>query len=315
MKHENLIVGFEHFSDAAVYRISPDQALVQTVDFFTPIVDDPRTFGRIAAANSLSDVYAMGGRPITCLAIVGFPSDDLGSDVLLEILLGGDEKVREAGALIVGGHSVKDKEVKYGLAVTGVVHPDRVRTNAAARAGDVLILTKPLGTGLISNAIKDGRASIDDAGVVEAIASMEQLNRGASEVFDKHGVKASTDITGFGVAGHASAMAEASGVGMVVRASALPVIELALQLAKKPLAGGARDNEMNYGPKVERKSGVADDRARNFFDAQTSGGLLAAVPRDKVEQVVSDLKTAGTKAAAVIGECVDRSKGRIELVP
>jgi selenide,water dikinase len=315
VKHDNLIIGFEHFSDAAVYRVAPDQALVQTVDFFTPIVDDPRTFGRIAAANSLSDVYAMGGRPITCLAIVGFPSDDLGSDILLEILLGGDEKVREAGALIVGGHSVKDKEIKYGLAVTGLVHPDRVRTNAGARPGDVLVLTKPLGTGVISNAIKADKASADDEGVREAIASMEQLNKAASEVLDKHGVKGATDITGFGVAGHASFMAEASGVGMVVRAGALPVIELALSLAKKPLAGGARDNEVTFGPKIDRKAGVPDDRARNFFDAQTSGGLLAAVPKDKADLVVADLKAAGTKAAAVIGECVDRSKGRIELAP
>ena len=288
---------------------------MQTVDFFTPIVDDPRSFGRIAAANSLSDVYAMGGRPITALAIVCFPADDLETDALLEILKGGDEKVREAGALIVGGHSVKDREVKYGLAVTGLVDPRRMRTNSAARAGDVLVLTKPLGTGLIANAIKAGKVEADDADVRRAVASMEALNRSASEVFERHGVKAATDVTGFGFAGHARALAEASGVGLRVSAAALPAFELALRLATKPLGGGAKENEIAFGAWTDRAAGVSDERARLFFDPQTSGGLLAAVPAGAIDAVVRDLAAAGTGAAAVVGACVAEHPGRLELVP
>jgi selenide,water dikinase len=314
-RHPDLIVGFEHASDAAVYRIDDHRALVQTVDFFTPVVDDPRSFGRIAAANALSDCYAMGGTPITALAIVCFPEGELGTDVLVELLEGGDEKVREAGALVVGGHSVKDRELKYGLSVTGIVEVARVRTNALARAGDVLVLTKPLGTGLIANAIKAGSLAPTDPIVLEATRSMEALNASASAVLSRHGIRGSTDVTGFGLVGHALSFAEASGVGFTIRTGALPALPGALDLARRPLAGGARDNEEHAASRVDRASGVDDRRARLAFDAQTSGGLLAAVPADRVDALVRDLEAAGTLAQAVIGEVTADGAGRIRLLP
>lgn len=310
--HPSLLVGTEHASDAAVWRLDEKRALVQTVDFFTPIVDDPRTFGRIAAANSLSDVYAVGGKPLTALALVCFPDKELEPEVLVEILKGGDEKVREAGALVVGGHSVRDPELKYGLSVTGIVDPAEMRTKEGARAGDVLVLTKPLGTGLIANAIKAGK--VTDADAREAIRSMEHLNGPASAVFTKHGLKASTDVTGFGLVGHAVTFAEGSGVGFTIRVSELPVLELALDLAKKPLAGGSKDNEDNAAPFVDRAPSLDERRARLAFDAQTSGGLLAAVPREKLEAVLRDLGAAGALARAVIGEVTKDGAGRVKLV-
>ena len=297
-----------------MWKLDEKRALVQTVDFFTPIVDDPRTFGRIAAANSLSDVYAVGGEPLTALALVCFPDTELGSDVLVEILKGGDEKVREAGALIVGGHSVRDPELKYGLSVTGLVDPANLRTKELARPGDVLILTKPLGTGLVANAIKAGKVKETDAGVQEAIRSMEHLNRAASRVFTKHGVRASTDVTGFGLLGHSLSFAEGSKVGFTIETQALPVLALGLELARKPLAGGSKDNEDNASPRVDRKHGYDERRARLAFDAQTSGGLLAAVPADKVDAVLRDLEAAGTLARAVIGRVTAEGVGRIALV-
>jgi selenide,water dikinase len=230
-------------------------------------------------------------------------------------LKGGDEKVREAGALVVGGHSVRDPELKYGLAVTGLLDPAVLRTKESARAGDVLVLTKPLGTGLIANAIKAGKVTDEDAGVREAVRSMEQLNAAASEVFTRHAVRASTDITGFGLVGHALTFAEGSGVGFTIRVSSLPALALALDLAKKPLAGGSKDNETNAAPLVDRERGLDERYARLAFDAQTSGGLLAAVPRDNLDVVVHDLAAAGAIAHAVIGEVTSEPKGRIRLVP
>jgi selenide,water dikinase len=306
-------VGVEHASDAAVWKLDEHRALVQTVDFFTPIVDDPRAFGRIAAANALSDVYAMGGKPLTALALVCFPDKELDADVLVEILKGGDEKVREAGALIVGGHSVRDPELKYGLSVTGIVDPAQLRTKEAARPGDVLVLTKALGTGLIANAIKAGELKETDAAVLAAIRSMEQLNGPASEVLTKHGIKASTDITGFGLVGHALTFAEGSKVGFTIHAGALPVLEGALALARKPLAGGSKDNETNAAPLVDRAPKLDVERTRLAFDAQTSGGLLAAVPAAVLDAVVADLGKAGA-LATVIGEVRAENMGRVRLV-
>jgi selenide,water dikinase len=309
-----LIVGFEHSSDAGVYKVNDEQALVQSVDFFTPIVDDPRTFGAIAAANALSDVYAMGGRPITALALVCFPEKLLSPEVLLEILLGGADKVREAGALIVGGHSVQDPELKYGLSVTGLVHPDNVRTNQAARPGEALILTKPLGTGLIANALKSGAVSEDDPRVQEAVASMAELNRVASEVFTRHSSRCATDITGFGLVGHALEVASGSGVGLRLRLGALPRFALAYELAEKPLGGGSRDNEQVAAPKVDRTDGLNEREARLAHDAQTSGGLLACVAAERAADVVAELHAEGITAAAVVGEVLEGRAGRIELV-
>jgi selenide, water dikinase len=307
-------VGFDHHSDCGVYRLGPDQALVQSVDFFTPIVDDPEAFGAIAAANALSDLYAMGARPITAMALVGFPSDKLDPDVLVAILTGGTNKVREAGAVVVGGHSVRDPELKYGLSVTGLVDPSKMRTNQAARAGDALVLTKPLGSGLIANAIKfDDLAEASD-GAQEAIRSMMTLNAAASDVLSRHGVRASTDITGFGLLGHARFMAEASGVGLRIRVTDLPLFAAARALAEEPLGGGSKDNCDATSPFVDETPGLPQPLVRLAYDAQTSGGLLAAVPRAVLAAVVADLKAAGTPAVAVIGECVAEHAGRIRLV-
>ena len=297
-----------------MWKLDEHRALVQTVDFFTPIVDDPRTFGRIAAANALSDVYAMGGKPLTALAIVCFPDDKLGADVLVEILKGGDEKVREAGALIVGGHSVKDPELKYGLSVTGIVDPAHLRTKEGARPGDVLVLTKALGTGLVANAIKSGELKETDAAVQAAIRSMEQLNGPASEVLTRHGIKASTDVTGFGLVGHALSFAEGSKVGFTIRVASLPALEGALELTRKPLAGGSKDNEINAAPFVDMPPQLhLERRGRLAFDAQTSGGLLASVPGALMKAVVADLHAAGA-LAFVIGEVTAENPGRVRLV-
>jgi selenide, water dikinase len=287
---------------------------VQTVDFFTPIVDEPAAFGAIAAANALSDLYAMGARPITALALVGFPADKLAPEVLIEVLNGGARKVHEAGAVVVGGHSVKDQEPKYGLAVTGLVDPAKMRTNAAARPGDVLVLTKPLGTGLIANAIKYDELQEEDPRAQEAIRSMMALNAAASDVFTRHGARASTDITGFGLLGHARYLAEASGVGLRIRPLALPVFEVARELANEPLGGGSKENQLAASPSIDREEGLPEPEVRLAFDAQTSGGLLAAVPRAVVDAVVADLRAAGTPAAAIIGEVVAAPAGRIALV-
>ena len=313
-EHPDLLVGFDHHSDAGVYRIGERQALVQSVDFFTPIVDDPYDFGAIAAANALSDLYAMGARPITAMALVCFPDKELGPEVLVEILKGGTEVVRQSGAVVVGGHSVMDPELKYGLAVTGLVDPEAIRSNAQASAGEVLVLTKPLGTGLIANHLKGGGVLESDAAVQEAVASMKALNAAAGEVFGRHGVRASTDVTGFGLLGHARFLAEASGVGLRIRATDLPVFDLALALAEQPLAGGAAENESAASPYVDVAEGVSVPHLRAAYDAQTSGGLLGAVPADAVDALVADLRAAGTPAAAVIGDVVAEHPGRIAMV-
>ena len=296
-----------------MYRLRPDLAIVQSVDFFTPIVDDPREFGAIAAANSLSDVYAMGGRPITAMSVVCFPEDLLAPEILVQILQGGGEKIAESGAVLVGGHSVKDDELKYGLSVTGVVDPKDLRTNQAAKPGDVLILTKPLGTGLIANALKGGQFREDDPRVREAIESMKALNKAASEVFAAHGVRCATDITGFGLIGHAREVADGSGAGLRIRPRALPVFELGLELAQQPLAGGSKDNVETYARYVDREGGLPDPEVRLAYDAQTSGGLLGAVAAETVDAIVADLKAAGV-LGAVIGDVTAEHPGRIALV-
>lgn len=310
----NLLVGYGLADDAGVYRIAPDQALIQTVDFFTPIVDDPFAFGAIAAANALSDVYAMGGRPLTALNIVGFPHDRLEMEVLSRILQGGQAKVQEAGAVLVGGHTVRDPELKYGLAVTGLVHPDQVITNAGARAGDRLMLTKKLGTGLIANAFKDGRIGEED--LEEAVASMSALNATAAEQMRIFGARACTDVTGFGLLGHASEMAAASGVSLVFFASRAPVLELALELGGQgPLGGGSRDNQLFLKDVVSVDAAVPLGRANVMFDAQTSGGLLIAVPGDRAAPLLQALRDSGVADAACVGEVGDGPAGKIRVLP
>ena len=280
------------------------------MDFFTPIVDDPFAFGAIAAANSLSDIYAMGGRPLTALNIAGFPNEELEPEVLNQILRGGHSKVEEAGAVLLGGHTVQDPELKYGLAATGLVHPDAVLTNAGARPGDRLVLTKKLGTGLIANAFKAGTIGEDD--MEEAVASMCALNAAAAEQAQATGVHACTDITGFGLLGHASEMAAASQVSLVFDALRVPAMELALELgAKGPLAGGSRDNQDHLQELVTVAALVPPERANVMFDAQTSGGLLVAVAPRKADLLLESLHRNGVPDAAIVGAAAAEDPSRI----
>lgn len=308
------MVGIETGDDAAVYRLGPEIALIQTVDYFTPIVDDPYSFGAIAAANAVSDVYAMGGKPLLALNIVGFPIGKLPKELLAEILRGGAEKAMEAGVLIVGGHSIDDDEPKYGLAVTGVIHPDLVVTNKRARAGDDLILTKPLGMGIISTAIKRQKAS---ASLVQrAVQVMSTLNRDAAEAMAEVGAHACTDITGFGLLGHLYGMTRASGVGAKIKLSKVPILPEVWELAKEGcIPGGTRKNYsfLQEEAAVAWDPGIDEMTRLVLSDAQTSGGLLIAVAKEKSRDLRSRLKARKTTSAALIGEIVDDSSGRIRV--
>jgi len=312
--HPDLLVGFDQADDAGVFRLGPDLALVQTVDFFTPIVDVPYDFGRIAAANALSDVYAMGGVPLTCLNIVCFPSDKLGGEVLGEILAGGHEVVHAAGAVLCGGHTVKDAELKYGMAVTGRVHPDRVFTNAFARAGDVLVLTKPLGTGIVATALKRGKAP--EEVVDAAVEGMVTLNRGAAEAMTAlwPRSRAATDVTGFGLLGHAMQLARASGVGLEVVASALPLLPGAEAFAAQGIVtGGGKSNLAYVQPTTEFDPGVPPERRALLVDPQTSGGLLICVEEGAVDELLAGLAARKTPAAAVVGRVTGGEPGSIRV--
>jgi selenide,water dikinase len=290
----NLLTAAIPFADAGVYKIAEDCALVQSVDFFTPIVDDPRTYGRIAAANALSDIYAMGGRPLTVMNLVGFPAC-LEHDVLVEILKGGAEKVQEAGAVIVGGHTVEDDEPKYGLAVTGLVDPAKLVTTAGAQPGDVLVLTKPLGTGILATALKG--EVIKEEQMAEAIRNMEMLNKTASEIMLQVGVNACTDITGFGLLGHALELAEASKVGIEINASALHIYPQVMELAAIGLVPvGSYRNRQHYLPNVINREQLAPEIVDILADPQTSGGLLIVVPEDKLKKLTTQLKASGCDA-------------------
>ena len=306
-----LLVGADTLDDAAVYRLNDEVALVQTVDFFTPVVDDPYDFGRIAAANALSDVYAMGGRPLTALNIVCFPIGTLPLEYLGRILAGGAETARLAGATIVGGHTIDDPEPKYGLAVTGVIRPGDQSTNAAAVPGDLLLLTKPLGTGIIATAIKQGIASSDM--VAAATESMATLNRDAAEVAREHGVRAVTDVTGFGLLGHLSEMCRASRVGADLWLDGLPLLPGVKALAREGVVPGGTKRNLEYVlPFTEFEAGIEDWWRLLAADAQTSGGLLLAVAEERADQVVKALKEKGAPAAAVIGRI--REQGGPTLV-
>jgi selenide, water dikinase len=272
---DRVLVDYRTADDAGVYRLDAHRALVQTVDFFTPIVDDPRTYGRIAAANALSDVYAMGGRPLTALAIAAFPKGE-DTAVLAAIFRGGLETLREAGVALLGGHTVQDQEIKFGYAVTGEVDPGRVRSNAGARAGDALILTKPIGTGVIATAIKFSRAP--QAAIDAAVGSMTALNRGAAEAMASvEGVHACTDVTGFGLIGHGSEMARASGCRLVIDVESVPLLPGALDLVEENTPGGGRTNLEHFGTGVDRGPKADARRVALLYDPQTSGGLLIAV--------------------------------------
>ncbi len=299
----DLLVGADTLDDAAIYRLSDDLALVQTVDFFTPVVDDPFDFGRIAAANAFSDVYAMGARPLTALNIVSFPSGTLPLDYLGRILLGGAEIARQASATIVGGHTIDDPEPKYGMAVTGIVKPGEQMTNAAARPGDHLILTKPLGTGIIATAIKQGKAAPEI--VAAATESMAHLNRAGSEVAREMGVKALTDITGFGPLGHLSELCRASGVSVELWFDSLPFLPGAVDLVRSGVAPGGTRRNLEFVEPWTAFPGTFEPWQRLLCaDAQTSGGLVLCVPEERVESAVAALVERGTPAAAVIGRVV-----------
>jgi len=309
----NLLVGTETSDDAGVYLVAPGLAMVQTLDFFPPLVDDPYQFGRIAAANALSDIYAMNARPVTALNIVGFPDNELPLAILGEILRGGASQVALAGAVTLGGHSVRDAEIKYGLSVTGLADPTSILTNASARVGDVLVLTKPLGTGFATTAGKKGGCP---PGVLErAIASMTQLNAvGRDALAEAGGAGAATDVTGFGLAGHALEMAEGSGRTIEIDLAALPLIEGTEALAEaKFFTRATKSNREFVGGRLEIRPGADPLRLEYLFDAQTSGGLLIAVHPDHVDRLVAGLRSRGAMASAVIGRVVAR-RGSIALV-
>jgi selenide, water dikinase len=310
---DRVLVDFRTADDAGVYRWAGGPALVQTVDFFTPVVDDPYAYGQIAAANALSDVYAMGGTPRTALAIAALPADSPGRHVIQAIFRGGYDKLQEAGVALLGGHTVSDHEIKFGYAVTGEIDPERIVTNATARVGDALLLTKPLGTGIIATAIKFGRAS--ERHVEAAVESMSRLNRAAADVMrllPAGVVGACTDITGFGLAGHGAELARASGVSLVIETGALPVLEGALSLALANVPGGGRTNESHFGPDVGLPASVADPMRRLVFDPQTSGGLLVTVDPGATGHLLGRLADAGVPAH-VIGR-VERLEAGSALV-
>ena len=294
-----VLIDYRTSDDAGVYRLDETRALVQTVDFFTPVVDDPVAYGRIAAANALSDVYAMGGRPLTALAIAGFPKD-ADRALLSAIFHGGLETLTEAGVALLGGHTVQDQEIKFGYAVTGEVDPSRVWSNSGARAGDVLILTKAIGTGVIATAIKFDR--VPAAAAAAAIASMSRLNRDAASALGglpAAAVHACTDVTGFGVIGHATEMARASGVTLAIDVLAVPLLEGALDLLGRNTPGGARTNAEHFGPSVSVDEGLDPRRVQLLYDPQTSGGLLAAIAPEMAEEALARLGNANVAAHAV----------------
>ena len=311
MTDPNLLTGMEHSEDAGVYKLRDDLAIIQTVDFFTPIVDDPYTFGQIAVTNALSDVYAMGGKPLTAMNIVCFPIKKLDVSILRDILRGGLDKMREAGVLLVGGHSVEDDETKYGLAVTGVIHPDQVLMNRGARSGDKLILTKALGTGIVSTAAKAGAAPADL--IAKSIAAMTTLNKGAAEILmETPDVHACTDITSFGLLGHACEMIEDSDVGMHVFASAVPFFEGLQELAEMGiLPEGLHRNRQFRMPRIKVSPDCPEWLVDIFFDPQTAGGLLLSVAPEQAVELLDKFHRSGLKDAAVVGEVTGAKKGKI----
>lgn len=309
-RDERILVGPETADDAGVYRLG-SHALVATTDFITPVCDDPRRFGRVAACNSLSDVYAMGGRPLFALNLCCFPSSDVPEGVLGAILEGAAKALADAGAVLLGGHSVRDEELKFGLAVVGEADPDRLLTNAGAREGDRLLLTKPLGTGVLINAFKFDK--LDEAGLEPALREMERLNSDASRLALEHGANAATDITGFGLAGHAFGMAKASGVGMRIAFASLPMHDDFYRLARAGVSTGCTKlNEANVAAVFTDRAGLDKVQREVLFDPQTSGGLLLSVPPDRAAPLLDALLASGHRAAE-IGEVV-AGPARIEIV-
>ena len=308
-----LLVGTETGDDAAVWRLDADRALVATTDFFTPLVDDARTWGRIAAQNAASDVYAMGGRPLFALNLVAWPSSDLPTSLLAEVLAGGAEIAAEGGFVVVGGHSVDDPEPKYGLAVVGEAHPDRILRNSGLRDGDALVLTKPLGTGIITTALKQRRAT--QASVDAAVTSMTTLNGTASKIMRNFAVHACSDVTGFALLGHSQEMAAGSEVTIVLESRLLPLLPGAAQLAEEGhLTGGCRRNRAYLQDKVVVDLSVGAGLVEIGFDPQTSGGLLIALPRADAPRLVAELHASGVTAATIVGHATSYQGTRVKLM-
>ncbi len=304
-EHPDLLIGADGASDAGVFRLRDDLLILQSLDFFPPLVDDAYLYGQIAAANSLSDIYAMGGDPTTAMNIVGFPDDKLSLDILQEILRGGAERVQAAGALIVGGHTVRDTEIKYGLSVTGVATPDELLTNRDARPGDRLVLTKALGTGFVTTAFKKNRCP--EEVLATASESMAQLNKAGSEAARAVGASASTDITGFGLSGHAIEMASASSVTLLLDLEALPVLPGAAKLAAAGNQTRASATNRSAAAASMRIEGSGDAlQLEMAFDPQTSGGLLISVPAGRADELVEKCRLAGAAATAIVGEVVEK---------
>ncbi|TCP30183.1 selenophosphate synthase [Scopulibacillus darangshiensis] len=310
-KDPNLLVGTETSDDGGVYKLTDELALIQTIDYFTPIVDDPYMFGQIAAANALSDVYAMGGVPKTVLNIVGYPMSVLGPDVLAEILKGAAEKVKEAGAVTVGGHSIDDQEPKFGLAVTGLVHPDRYYKNVGAKPGDVLILTKPIGVGIQTTAIKQDKLSGQQIETVSAV--MAQLNKKAAEALTGLHPHAVTDVTGFGLLGHAYEMASGSDVSFVIQSSQVPVLEGTESLAKAGIIPGGTKKNLRWLEQNITFNNIPEHIQFILADAITSGGLLISLPNEEAKQYLANLHNNGAYEAAIIGEVVSKANKAIAV--
>lgn len=312
IKDPNLLVGFETSDDAGIYRLSHDLALVQTVDFFTPIVDDPYDFGRIAAANALSDVYAMGGRPLTVMNLAAFPVGKLDLSVLADILRGGSDKIAESGAVLVGGHTIDDLEPKYGLAVTGVVHPDKVVRNSTCRPGDDIVLTKPIGMGILNTAAKAGLAPPEL--VQRATEIMAELNKEASEAMIECGAHACTDITGFGLTGHLLEMAKGSSLTITVSAASVPVLEEAYSFARDGIVpGGTNHNYRYFSQWIDFHPAIPEYVRLVLCDAMTSGGLAIAIAPEKKDHLIESLSKRGIKAG-VIGRATE-GPGRLVVIP
>jgi selenide,water dikinase len=310
---KNLLVGYNTADDAGVYKLTDEIALIQTVDFFTPIVDDPYIYGQIAAANSLSDVYAMGGRPLTALNVVAFSTSIFPNEVLVDILKGGADKVSEAGAVTIGGHTISDDELKYGLSVSGIVHPDKVVRNSTAKPGDKLVLTKPIGTGIITTALKSGKKL--DALYDRVCKIMITLNDKASIAMQSVGVNACTDITGFGLMGHAMEVARSSDVGMEIRGEKVPIFKEALALIKDGfIPGGTQANELYSRIDVNIIGNYPDEHITLLNDAQTSGGLLISVAANKLDALIKELKKQKVETTAVIGEVTKSHPGKIFII-
>ncbi|SDL82081.1 selenide, water dikinase [Sediminibacillus halophilus] len=308
----NLLVGLETSDDAGVYKINDETALVQTLDYFTPIVDDPYMFGQIAAANALSDVYAMGGKPITVMNIVGFPINDLDKSILADILAGSSDKVNESGAVLVGGHSIDDQEPKFGLSVTGTVHPEKIRANVGAKPGDKLILTKPIGVGILTTAIKNGL--LDDETTNEVMEVMAALNKYAAEAMENHTVHACTDVTGFGLLGHTREIAEGSDVGITIHYDKVPLLSRTKELAeKKVIPGGSKKNHKWLAECIDYSDQISELDQLILCDAVTSGGLLISVPASEADELEQKLQNSNVPSA-IIGDVTSENCGRISVV-